>query len=253
MDFFANTGEGLEKLSGSERSVFNYVVKNTDRVKNMSIRELAAACHVSTTTLFRFVKKLGYEGYSEFIAALRRPEPPQPSAPEMLPILRQPGSYLNGIARSVEGITPEKQEKFDRLLDRRPTLCILADGPCRDAAAYIHRVLLGFGFDAFFPKEDYEFRAVRRRLGQASLLLVLGSGSEPAVVRRMEEIFADVTPSVISITRGEVSLIRNMSDLDFRVFAEEFTANGEDLTSVCGMIAVFESLILPRIAPGGQI
>ena len=70
MDFYSYTSERLDRLSNTERNVFNFVIKNMHQVKNMSIRELAAECYVSTPTLFRFVKKLGFEGYSEFVAAI---------------------------------------------------------------------------------------------------------------------------------------------------------------------------------------
>ena len=55
MDFYSYTSERLDRLSNTERNVFNFVIKNMHQVKNMSIRELAAECYVSTTTLFRFV------------------------------------------------------------------------------------------------------------------------------------------------------------------------------------------------------
>ena len=50
MDFYSYTSERLDRLSNTERNVFNFVIKNMHQVKNMSIRELAAECYVSTTT-----------------------------------------------------------------------------------------------------------------------------------------------------------------------------------------------------------
>ncbi len=49
-----------------EMMVYHYVIKNRDKVMYMTIRELAEAAGVSTTTVLRFCRKLQCEGYSEF-------------------------------------------------------------------------------------------------------------------------------------------------------------------------------------------
>lgn len=55
----------VESLNETEAYVYNYVVKNTKKVLNASIRELANYTHVSTATIMRFCKKMGCEGFTE--------------------------------------------------------------------------------------------------------------------------------------------------------------------------------------------
>lgn len=55
----------VESLNETETYVYNYVVKNTKKVLNESIRELANNTHVSTATVMRFCKKMGCEGFTE--------------------------------------------------------------------------------------------------------------------------------------------------------------------------------------------
>ena len=55
----------VESLNETEAYVYNYVVKNTKKVLNASIRELANDTHVSTATIMRFCKKMGCEGFTE--------------------------------------------------------------------------------------------------------------------------------------------------------------------------------------------
>ena len=45
--------------------VYNYIVKNLKHILNLSVRELADEVHVSTATVMRFCKKMGYSGFSE--------------------------------------------------------------------------------------------------------------------------------------------------------------------------------------------
>jgi DNA-binding MurR/RpiR family transcriptional regulator len=56
----------IASLNNLEMMVYNYVIKNRDKVMYMTIRELADAAGVSTTTILRFCRKLNCEGYSEF-------------------------------------------------------------------------------------------------------------------------------------------------------------------------------------------
>lgn len=56
----------IASLNNLETMVYQYVIKNRDTVMYMTIRELADAAGVSTTTVMRFCRKLNCEGYSEF-------------------------------------------------------------------------------------------------------------------------------------------------------------------------------------------
>lgn len=49
------TYEQISKLNDTELIVYNYIVKNVNKVLNMNIRELALESHVSTATITRFV------------------------------------------------------------------------------------------------------------------------------------------------------------------------------------------------------
>ncbi len=60
------THTAIASMNNLEMMVYNFVIKNRDAVMYMTIRELAEAAGVSTTTVLRFCRKLGCDGYSEF-------------------------------------------------------------------------------------------------------------------------------------------------------------------------------------------
>lgn len=64
--------EEIQKFNELEMSVYNYIIRNKEKVIYMKIRELAESAHVSTTTILRFCKKAGCEGYSEFKLKLKQ-------------------------------------------------------------------------------------------------------------------------------------------------------------------------------------
>lgn len=58
--------EKIKSFNELEMLVYNYITQHKQEIKYMTIRELADAVHVSTSTIIRFCKKNDCDGYSEF-------------------------------------------------------------------------------------------------------------------------------------------------------------------------------------------
>lgn len=106
----------IASLNNIEMLVYNYVIKNRDKVMYMTIRELAEAAGVSTTTVLRFCRKLNCEGYSEFRVRfklyLEQNEPQQASfgASEII-------SFFKGV----------NNDEFDQLLNQAVEIILLSE------------------------------------------------------------------------------------------------------------------------------
>ncbi len=62
MSMFSHSA--IASLNNLEMMVYNTVIKNRDQVMYMTIRELADAAGVSTTTVLRFCRKMQCDGWS---------------------------------------------------------------------------------------------------------------------------------------------------------------------------------------------
>ncbi|MDA8410796.1 MAG: MurR/RpiR family transcriptional regulator [Treponema sp.] len=69
-DCLAEIRTRLDTWSAKERKVASYILANPKDSVDPSIEELAERIGVSESTLFRFVRKLGYSGYQQFRIAL---------------------------------------------------------------------------------------------------------------------------------------------------------------------------------------
>lgn len=58
------------QMTKSEKALSAYLLAHLDEFETLSIQELADRNNVSTTTLIRFTRKLGYDGYKEFKRAV---------------------------------------------------------------------------------------------------------------------------------------------------------------------------------------
>lgn len=63
--------QNYEHLNDNDLLVWQYILKHKDQCKRMSIQELAASCNLSHTTILRFAKKLGFDGFSELKLSLK--------------------------------------------------------------------------------------------------------------------------------------------------------------------------------------
>ncbi|MDU3407840.1 MAG: MurR/RpiR family transcriptional regulator [Clostridium sp.] len=60
-----------ENLNENDKLICKYIINNKDTCYKLSIDKFASKCNVSTTTLFRFAKKISLPGFSELKARLR--------------------------------------------------------------------------------------------------------------------------------------------------------------------------------------
>ena len=131
----------VESLNETEAYVYNYVVKNTKKVLNESIRELANDTHVSTATVMRFCKKMGCEGFTELKYRLKEnveiQETKEDDANNQFDsfIERVESSdYLESIRRAAE------------IIKQSDLILTLGIGTTGDFAKYTSRLLSGMGY-----------------------------------------------------------------------------------------------------------
>ena len=162
MNFYEQTSSCVSRLSPTEQNLFNYIIKNLHIVKDMSIRDLSEKCFVSTTSIFRLVKKLGYQGYAEFSQALRDTEEESRKIhmPSIVSADNYRDSYLKNVIEAVKVITDEKINKFNAIMNRNPNIFILAEGLSHEVGRYFYRLLTMMGFNTEMPDEEYEFVSV---------------------------------------------------------------------------------------------
>lgn len=64
MSFFQDMD--ASKFTAVENIIYGYMVENIDLIPYMRVRDIAQNTHTSSTSVFRFIKKIGYESFSEF-------------------------------------------------------------------------------------------------------------------------------------------------------------------------------------------
>lgn len=253
MDFFEQSNQHIPELNENEHKIFEYVVRNIHSVKDMQIRVLAASCFVSTTTIVRFVKKLGFEGYREFIESIRLTCHTMENThlPEVLWRRSYSEEYLKNIIESVRVIGQEKIEKFRRCLSSSPSMYFFGTGLDREPAHYAYRLFTSMGYYTYFPTEEYEIQSTINQLRDNDILFLFClEGEDKEVIRLVESARMHCKPIIVTVTYSGNNLLQSMGDIDFYVFTDRVCYKNLDLSARISMIAIAELLAYSLISTG---
>jgi DNA-binding MurR/RpiR family transcriptional regulator len=154
----------LPSLPKQERKVGNYVLARPHEAVGYSITRLAASCGVSNTTVSRFCRRLGLEGYRQFRIALAK----EWSSPQSLTYVEvQRRDTLASVAQKIFAVNIQALRDTQRVLDlevleqaveailRARRMDIYATGGAGIAARELHfkSMQLGINANAFLDSQ----------------------------------------------------------------------------------------------------
>ena len=227
----------VASLNNLEMMVYNVVIKNRDKVMYMTIRELADAAGVSTTTVLRFCRKLECEGYSEFRVRfklyLSQSEP-------------QPANF--GASEIISFFKSVNNEEFDRLLDQATDIILASEriifvgvGTSGSLAKYGARFFSNVG--KFSNHVDDPYFPVTNDMTKNALAIVLSVSGETEEILRFASQFSLHNCKVMSITSHEHSALAKLADFNLSWHIPQTRiSGGYDLTTQIPVIYILETL-----------
>ncbi|EOE6862112.1 MurR/RpiR family transcriptional regulator [Cronobacter dublinensis] len=231
------THSAVASLNNLEMMVYNFVVKNRDKVMYMTIRELADAAGVSTTTVLRFCRKLNCEGYSEFRVRfklyLEQNEPQQANFG---------ASEIISFFRSVNN------DEFDALLEEAVDIILESEriifvgaGTSGALAKYGARFFSNVG--KFSNHIDDPYFPVTNDMAKNALAIVLSVSGETEEILRFASQFSLHRCKVLSVTSHENSSLAKLADFNLSWHIPQTRIAGVyDITTQIPVIYILETL-----------
>ncbi len=258
MNFFEIVNSHLGSLTKSEQDLFDYVIKNMDQIKNQNIREVAAETFVSTATFLRFVKKIGFSGFSEFttvikFTVLNNDNDQEKTSPFTVTQSDYREEYLKNITESVRVISPEKIHQITKQLSEHPRIFFFSKGVNKYATEYVHYLYTMAGFNVEYPR-DHDFRKIScNSVGKNDLVFFLTYDGQDSEYLQMIHDFIDTgnKPLIISITEPDNNTIQNLSDINLYIFTDDVSVNNTEISSRISTIALMELILYQYIEDYG--
>jgi RpiR family transcriptional regulator, glv operon transcriptional regulator len=243
MDFFEITSKHIHSLNYNEKDLYNYIIRNIEEVKKVTIRELAAKCYVSPATIIRFLRKIGFSGFSDFIAILKytNTETEELHNPFIVSQENYRIEYLKNIYESVRVLDIDKVNEIVQIMKGKPRIVLMARGLNKSVGHYFEYIFSGFGFEVVFPEDHYFRKMLLNGIRNTDLVFFLTYGGEDKeLIKDIELLNIKSKATVVSITSANNNPVQNMSHINLYVFADNIQVNGIDMTSRISMISLIE-------------
>lgn len=231
------TYQAISSLNELELMVYNYVIKNTDKVIYMTIRELADAAHVSTTTILRFCKKMHCEGYSEFRIRFKM-------------YLEQDVQHpiTSGISEIINYFKSINNDEFDELLknaaekiSRSEKIIFVGIGTSGTLGKYGARFFSNAG--KFSTCIDDPYYPINGDMYTNSVAIMLSVSGETEEILRLARQFILHNCKIISLTNSENSTLARMADLNISYHMPQTLLEGQhNMTTQIPLLYIIETL-----------
>lgn len=209
--------EKIKLLNELEMLVYQYVIENMSLTSQLTIRELAINCHVSTSTVLRFCTKLGFEGFSDFKYSIKR------NPPEQIDTLE---NYYSATMHLDSFFKKMTDESFKESLEPAVSMIVESQyvifsgiGTSGILGSYGSRYFANLGIQSFSIADP--FSPVPTRGMENSLAIILSvSGETKELVQKVME-FKQNKVKVLSITNNERSTIARLADHNLSYYMPE--------------------------------
>ncbi len=231
------TAEEIQSLNELELAVYKYVMQYKSTVAYMRIRELAAESHVSTSTVLRFCKKMGCDGYSEF--KLRIKEQIGQKKVKKLP------EDLSEIKAFLERLETENfQQKLEdaaSVIARAERVIFVGIGNSGHIGQYGARCFTSLGKFSLYISDPFYPINMEDVTSMTAIILSV-SGETEQVVKIMDGL-KRANCRIISITNTEHSTISKLADVNLSYYISmRRNEDNVDYTSQIPAVCIIEML-----------
>lgn len=228
--------EQFQALNDLEREVYEYVMKNPSGVQYMRIRELADLAHVSTSTVLRFCRKMGCNGYSEFKVKLKNELGHKNSS-----------SVPDDVTETIDFLKKSASEEFDEKLEKLAgviagagNICFVGSGMSGIVAKYGARYFSSIGKFCLYIDEPH-YPTESRFFKNALVIVFSVSGESKDTIGHVLR-FKERDCRILSVTNTENCTVARLSDYNIAYYVTYMRIRDYDITSQIPAVSIVERL-----------
>ncbi|WP_099469828.1 MurR/RpiR family transcriptional regulator [Konateibacter massiliensis] len=233
--------EALSQFSDLDYEVYHFILKNSEKISYMTIREVAKEAHVSTTTITRFCRKVNCNGFSEFKVRYKLECDNKKS---------MEGGYDSSIVLDFfQRVSTESfQKKLDdiaALIASKKHVIFLGAGNSGIMADYASRYFCNIGI--FSTGINNPMFPINMELPNETIIIALSVEGETEVLVDNSDILKRSKATIVSITNSKNSTLAKMADYNISYYIQRELASKNqwgkvDITSQIPAMYIVETL-----------
>ena len=232
--------ETISKLNELEMLAFDYLVKETEKVQQMTIRDFAATVHISTSTIVRMSNKLGFSGWADLKYFLKSKD----SEPVIFDDYFENMVSLDLFWNKIK--TVAFQNTVNNVVDailKSDYLIFLGLGTSDALAQYGARYFNNLGINSFAINDIFRPVVAHAFEGNLSIILSVSGETHQIIAKTLE--YKQAGSKVLAVTNNESSTLSKMADFNFSYnMVNEYASATRDvkLTTQLPVVAILEIL-----------
>jgi len=238
----------INSLTISELDVLRFVDNNKKSILDWSIQTLSKNTFMSTATIMRLCKKLGYSGFSELKYRLKE----EISA---LDTYKKTATFTDIVNQNVKSIVDTaamlEEKKVSEIVEfmLRPTTRIhfFGKGLTATIAEYASKALLTGNRANFHYVDTHIAYLVAESMNEDDLLFVCSLSGNTHQIVRMAQIAKGRMAKVVTISSNKKNELSKIGDYNFTVYDEEITGRQFDVASRLPILFVLNVIITSYI------
>lgn len=232
----------VSKLNEIDILIYKYILNNGNKVGYMTIRELAGELHMSTTTILRFCKKAGFDGFTELKLNLKMKQEKKEIKTTIGEI-----DVLDEFIKNVPMINLAIKNLAKIILDKKMVLFI-GTGSSGTIADYGAKYMSHFNKFAFSINDPYY--PFNQEVIEDGIAIILSVSGESKVMIEVCEKLKVKGVKTISITNKKTSTLARLTDYSINYYVsqescicrESNVLEYSDMTSQLPSVYIVENL-----------
>lgn len=185
----------FEHLTENDLHIINVIHQYNDQISNMKIHDLSLKTHTSISTIHRLVKKLGFEGYSDFKFYLKMESNVPPSHPVGI------DPIIEDIQRTVEHLEMFDYKPLNQLIEAAPFIYIFGTGMAQqNVAREAQRHMLSISKKSIVLNDETEFKLAINQMNVDDLLFIISLSGETKNLKKPIQLIKSREFRYVSIT-----------------------------------------------------
>ncbi len=230
----------LSQFHELDYEIYNFILKNSEKIPYMTIREIAKEAHVSTTTITRFCRKVKCSGFSEFKVRFKL----EKETNHVLQKEFDSSSILDFFQRAGTESFQKQLVTIADIIAKKKQIIFLGTGNSGIVAEYASRYFCNIGI--FSTGISNPMFPINLEFPGESIIIALSVEGETNILIENSEILKQSNSTVVSITNSKNSTLARISDYNVSYYIQRELAAGRkmkvDITSQIPAVYIVETL-----------
>lgn len=220
----------INSLSHLEIEALRYIEANACKVVELSIKDLSNQSFISTATIMRLCKKLGYSGFSEFKYDLKK-ELDNTECENDFSFEKTINDSILAITETAKMLDYNMIMEVIEKMDNAKHIHFFAKGLSGNVLQYASKLLLTKGIANTFYTDTHIAHIAASKMNEQDLLILASLSGETTQVLKMAQIAKARNVTVVVLTGNTINELAKLGNYNFGFFCDKYAVRPTDTSS----------------------